>query len=110
MLSGGETKFFFLNKALHKELKGREIRRYTEEDRDKLAQEFWKETIQDNITFGDLYQSRTRSVLVPLEGYVFPRWHFGRIITLGDAAHKVSLYHVGQHRPTSPFYPLSSTC
>lgn len=102
VLSGGNNrKYFFLNKALPRELKGEEVRRYTEDDRDRLAQEFWKENIQNDITFGDLYQSRIRSVLVPLEGYVFPKWHSGRIITLGDAAHKVSLIPHGEYTPHS---------
>lgn len=91
VLSGGNSKkYFFLNKALPKELKGREIPRYTDEDRDRLAEEFSKKMIQNDVTFGELYQEKIRSVLVPLQGYVFPRWHFGRLIILGDAAHKVS--------------------
>lgn len=78
-----------MNKALPNKLKGDEIPRYTDTDRDAMVKEHWNDIIQDDITFGELYESKVRAVLVPLEGYVFPKWHFGRIFTLGDAAHKV---------------------
>ncbi len=91
VLSGGNNRrYFFLNKKLPRELKGDEICRYTDIDRDDLAKEYCNAVIQDDIKFGELYEARIRATLVPLEGYVFSRWHFGRIITLGDAAHKVS--------------------
>ncbi|KAK7751415.1 hypothetical protein SLS62_006671 [Diatrype stigma] len=90
LLSGGPSrKYFFLNKALPKELKGNEIREFEQADHDKMVQEHWDDIIQHDITFGKLYSSKIRTVLVHLEGYVFPKWHFGRIITLGDAAHKL---------------------
>ncbi|RYP28807.1 hypothetical protein DL767_007025 [Monosporascus sp. MG133] len=90
VLSGGNGRnYYFLNKSLPRELKGREIPRYTEANRDDLAKEHWNDFVQHDIRFGDLFESSVRAVLVPLEGYVFPKWHFGRIITLGDAAHKL---------------------
>ncbi|RYP71949.1 hypothetical protein DL769_004554 [Monosporascus sp. CRB-8-3] len=90
VLSGGNGRnYYFLNKALPRELEGREVCRYTEADRDALAKEHWNEFVQHDIRFGDLFESSVRAVLVPLQGYVFPKWHCGRIITLGDAAHKL---------------------
>ncbi|RYP61688.1 hypothetical protein DL771_010039 [Monosporascus sp. 5C6A] len=90
VLSGGNGRnYYFLNKALPRELQGREICQYTEADRDALAKEHWNEFVQHDIRFGDLFEASVRAVLVPLQGYVFPKWHWGRIITLGDAAHKL---------------------
>ncbi|RYP47219.1 hypothetical protein DL768_006695 [Monosporascus sp. mg162] len=90
VLSGGNGRnYYFLNKALPRELEGRDICRYTEASRDALAKEHWNEFVQHDIRFGDLFESSVRAVLVPLQGYTFPKWHSGRIITLGDAAHKL---------------------
>ncbi|RYP08179.1 hypothetical protein DL765_008879 [Monosporascus sp. GIB2] len=90
VLSGGNGRtYYFLNKALPRQLKGREVCRYTEADRDALAKDHLNDFVQHDIRFGDLFESSVRAVLVPLEGYVFPKWHCGRIITLGDAAHKL---------------------
>ncbi|RYP82345.1 hypothetical protein DL770_005604 [Monosporascus sp. CRB-9-2] len=90
VLSGGNGRnYFFLNKALPRELEGREICRYTESNRDALAKEHWNDFLQHDIRFGDLFESSVRAVLTPLQGYIFPKWHCGRIITLGDAAHKL---------------------
>lgn len=66
-----------------------------------MVEEHRDDIIQDDITFGKLYNSKIRTVLVHLEGYVFPKWHFGRIITLGDAAHKVG------HLYDNPYYPFT---
>lgn len=104
VLSGAPSrKYFFLNKALPRELKGNEIPRYTDEDRDALAKEHWNDVLKDGVKLKDLFETKIRAVLVPLENYVFPRWHFGRIMTIGDAAHKVGpayqlshfLFHLG---------------
>lgn len=81
--------FFSLNLTLPHELRGAEIPHFTTEDADKVAQENYDIPVFEGIKFGDLYQAKERAVLVALQDYVFPKWHYGRIITLGDAAHKV---------------------
>ncbi|EGY18401.1 FAD binding domain-containing protein [Verticillium dahliae VdLs.17] len=40
------------------------------------------------MTFEDLYTHGQQITLVSVEDHVFPRWHYRRILTAGDAAHK----------------------
>jgi FAD dependent monooxygenase len=47
--------------------------------------------ITENITFGDLWKTKTRHGLIAIEEGVLDKWHAGRIVLVGDAAHKVSL-------------------
>ncbi|KAF7557539.1 hypothetical protein G7Z17_g531 [Cylindrodendrum hubeiense] len=37
----------------------------------------------------DIYENRIVTTLAPLQTYVFKKWHYRRIITIGDSAHKV---------------------
>jgi hypothetical protein len=46
--------------------------------------------IIDNMTFKDLYDRRIITTLAPLQTYVFEKWHYKRLVTIGDSAHKVS--------------------
>ncbi|KAL4916543.1 hypothetical protein BDW62DRAFT_202532 [Aspergillus aurantiobrunneus] len=67
----------------------RDIPRWSKEDEEALAREHFGDRITDELTFGDIYETRRATALVPLEEHVFACWHFQRIITIGDAAHKV---------------------
>jgi hypothetical protein len=66
------------------------IPRYSEEQRDALAAEHAEDRVTDTLTFGELYALRTTATLQALPEVVFKKWHYNRIITIGDAAHKVS--------------------
>ncbi|OHF03728.1 FAD binding domain-containing protein [Colletotrichum orchidophilum] len=68
---------------------GPELPKYTKEDEAKLVKEHQDDNIIENFTFKDLYAARISSVLTPLPEYVFKKWHFNRIMTIGDAAHKL---------------------
>lgn len=90
VLTGANNRvYWFYSKAYPTRLYGPDIPRYTDADCDKFAEEHWNDAAQPGITFGDLYKTRVRAVLTPLHSHVFRKWHFGRIITIGDAAHKV---------------------
>lgn len=65
------------------------IPRFTDEQRDALADEHANDLVSDTLTFGELYATRTTATLQALPEVVFKRWHYNRIITIGDAAHKV---------------------
>ncbi|KAK7998548.1 hypothetical protein PG991_015027 [Apiospora marii] len=87
-MTGKGKAYFVHNHILPKELRGSEIRRFTEADRDEYAGEHRHGLIQNHIKFGDLYRNRARSAYVPLQKYALQNWHFGRIVLLGDTAHK----------------------
>ncbi|KAF5979197.1 hydroxylase [Fusarium bulbicola] len=89
VLVGPGGKFYwFLFVKLPIPLYGRDIPRYTKVGEEELAAQHASDQITPEVTFGQLYGARTSSTLTPLHEYVFERWHYKRIITIGDAAHK----------------------
>lgn len=87
----GNRTYWFLFKAVKETLRGKDIPKYSKQDMEDLAQEHVNDKICEDITFGDLYRNRNMSTLVPLEEYVFEKWHYKRIVTIGDASHKVNI-------------------
>lgn len=85
----GNRTYWFLFKGTGKTIYGKDIPRYSEDDKEKLASEHKDDKVYDDLTFGAIYKNRIMSTLVPLEEYVFEKWHYKRIITIGDASHKV---------------------
>ncbi|KAJ0307415.1 hypothetical protein COL5a_000270 [Colletotrichum fioriniae] len=68
---------------------GKDIPRYSKEDTEELALEHWEDLVFENVTFGDIYKNKIMATLVPLEEYVFEKWHYQRIVCIGDASHKI---------------------
>lgn len=85
--------YWFLFVNMGKTYYGPEPPRFTKENEEVLANEHLNDKIVENRTFRDLYSTKISSVLTPLPEYVFKKWHFRRIMTIGDAAHKVSYSH-----------------
>lgn len=81
--------YWFMFQNLGKKYEGEELPRYSKQDEESLAKEHWNDQVTENVTFGDMYAARISSVLTALPEYVFKKWHFRRIMTIGDAAHKV---------------------
>ncbi|KAG5760045.1 hypothetical protein H9Q72_011842 [Fusarium xylarioides] len=89
VLVGPGGKFYwFLFVKLPVTLHGNDVPRYTKVDEEKLAAQHASDQITPEVTFGQLYGARTSSTLTPLHEHVFEKWHYKRIITIGDAAHK----------------------
>ncbi|KAJ3953654.1 hypothetical protein N0V92_009876 [Colletotrichum tropicale] len=65
------------------------IPKFSKDDELLLATQYRGDHITEDMTFGDLYDNRIKSTLVPLEEHVFRRWHYQRILIIGDAATKV---------------------
>lgn len=63
--------------------------RFSKSDELAIAQRYWNDDVAETVTFGELYQSRITSTLSACMEHVFPRWYDGRIMMIGDAAHKV---------------------
>lgn len=85
----GNRTYWFLFEGVGETKYGKDIPRYTKEDTETLAMAHLKDLIYDNVTFGDIYKNRIMATLVPLEEYVFEKWHYKRIVCIGDASHKV---------------------
>lgn len=83
--------YWFLFKKLANKTHGlyEKIPRYTDKQRDALAAEHAMDCITESLTFGELYAMRTTATLQALPEVVFKKWYYKRIMTIGDAAHKV---------------------
>jgi|SRR5690242_8060451 len=92
--------YWFLFKKLKETARGlyEKIPRYTEEQRDALAAEHASDPITETLTFGEIYAMRTTATLQALPEVVFKKWHYNRITTIGDAAHKVATHHAHHTR------------
>ena len=87
----GGRLYWFLFANIRGTKYGTDIPRYTKQDEALFVEQRKNDVVgEDGATFGDMYENRIISVLTALEEYVFEKWHFQRIITIGDAAHKVS--------------------
>ncbi|KAK8102443.1 hypothetical protein PG984_015589 [Apiospora sp. TS-2023a] len=67
-----------------------EFPRYTKDDADMCAASLAALPVNDNVLFGDIWANRIRGELINVEEVVFQHWHAGRIVLVGDAAHKVT--------------------
>jgi len=82
---------WFLYKKLEKPVTWPDRTYYTEADAAALAEEHGSCQVTKRTRFKDLWESRRRTRLAGIEEGVQSRWHSGRIVLLGDAAHKVGL-------------------
>ncbi|PNY24071.1 FAD-dependent urate hydroxylase [Tolypocladium capitatum] len=63
---------------------------YTEEDTEKAGKSIADLPINDTMVFGELWDKRYRAQLADIEEGILSRWHYGRHVLVGDAAHKVT--------------------
>ena len=89
---GGRV-YWFLFERLGKTHYGDNVPKYTKEDEKELVEKHRDDAITEDVTLGDLYDNSMSVGMTPLHEWMFKQWHFQRIITLGDAAHKVRLHH-----------------
>jgi 2-polyprenyl-6-methoxyphenol hydroxylase-like FAD-dependent oxidoreductase len=87
----GRVYWFFFYKLVQRAY-GDDIPVYTKEDEAKVIAQHANDAITPNLKFKDIIDNRITSVLVPLQEYVFRQWYYKRMITIGDAAHKVNIY------------------
>ncbi len=65
--------------------------RVTEADMEAVAKRFADRPMTENVKLGDLWKTSTRHGLFSIEEGVLSKWHAGRIVLVGDSAHKVCL-------------------
>ncbi|KAL4999143.1 hypothetical protein BDV10DRAFT_193812 [Aspergillus recurvatus] len=81
--------YWFLAKNMGKTYHGAQIPRFSEEDKERIVQEHWNDRITSDLRMSDLYKAKQHLICTPLTEIVYQKWHFGRMIVLGDAAHKM---------------------
>ncbi|KAI7785002.1 FAD binding domain-containing protein [Diaporthe eres] len=78
--------FLFLN--LDEPAYGKDAPRFTKDDEARVVREHSDEPVMPDLKLGDLYSRSEVPVMTALQEHVFKKWHFQRVITFGDAAHK----------------------
>lgn len=63
--------------------------RPNQEEQDEVAHRFKDEKLAENLTFEALWKNKTRVGLLNIEEGILEKWHSGRIVLVGDSAHKV---------------------
>ncbi|KAJ3488771.1 hypothetical protein NLG97_g6138 [Lecanicillium saksenae] len=82
--------FWGLMERLPEPIKGCKAPRYTEADMKALVEKRFDDEVVTGITLGDLWKgSSETNGMLPLQNWVFEKWHFGRLVTIGDSAHKM---------------------
>ncbi|KAJ5004109.1 FAD-dependent monooxygenase andE [Colletotrichum sp. SAR 10_66] len=85
----GNRTYWFLFEGVGETKRGKDIPRYSKQDTEKLALAHMPDRLYEEVTFGDIYKNKIMATLVPLEEYVFEKWHYKRIVCIGDASHKI---------------------
>lgn len=67
-----------------------QLPRYTQEDAQALIDERGDLVIAPGHSIRELWDSRIKATLVPMEEGVVKKWSDGRVVLIGDSVHKVS--------------------
>jgi 2-polyprenyl-6-methoxyphenol hydroxylase-like FAD-dependent oxidoreductase len=81
--------YWFIAIKFDRTLFGAEIPRFSHKQVDAVLEKHLNDPITQTVRFRDVYKRKLITVMAPLEEVVHERWHFGRIIALGDASNKV---------------------
>lgn len=82
--------FWFLCSETEKH-DGTNIPRYTEKDVPAAVKEHGDKLVTNGWTVRELYEDSTITGAAPIVEHEFARWHYKRILTIGDSAHVVSM-------------------
>lgn len=74
---------------------GSDIPQFTKREEEDMVKEHWDDYVTPTVRFSELYEHKISSAYTSLPEYVYKKWYFQRIMTIGDASHKVSTqrYH-----------------
>lgn len=65
-------------------------RKYTAKDAATMAKDCSDLFVAPNVKFGQVWAQQQSAVLVNQEEGLAPKWHWGRIVCLGDSVHKMT--------------------
>ncbi|KAJ9369296.1 hypothetical protein DTO282E5_5958 [Paecilomyces variotii] len=65
--------------------------RFTETDAQDLIDRYGDSTIGPGYTVRDLWETRVKASLVPMEEGVLKQWRNGRVLLMGDSVHKTTV-------------------
>jgi 2-polyprenyl-6-methoxyphenol hydroxylase-like FAD-dependent oxidoreductase len=81
--------FWFKFEKLDKKYYVPDIPRFTKDDARRTIEKRLKVPITETVLFEEIWKRTTNFDMVSLEEGLFEHWHCGRMVIIGDAAHKV---------------------
>ena len=69
---------------------GLDFPRWSQEEGEAVCERYSNARFTDNTTFGDVYANRYRLTTQACPNHTLKRWHFGRLICLGDSVAKTN--------------------
>lgn len=66
--------------------------RHTAEDAERAAASVADLPVNEGTVFAEIWNKKYRAQLADIEEGIQSRWHYGRHVLVGDAAHKVSFH------------------
>ncbi|KAE8153049.1 FAD/NAD(P)-binding domain-containing protein [Aspergillus avenaceus] len=88
--NGTDEVSWFLSVNTGKTSYGDEIPRYTQEDAEALYEKYKDDKVADDVRLSDLWERKTALTISPGHEFIPKKWSLGRMIVIGDAAHKMS--------------------
>lgn len=90
ILSQPDKIFFFINWKLPQKMTWPSKARWTDDEAEAVAATVANLPISESIVFGKLWKNKIRAHLLGLQEGIFDHWSFGRLVIVGDSAHKVT--------------------
>ncbi|KAJ3530542.1 hypothetical protein NM208_g9280 [Fusarium decemcellulare] len=92
--SKGRT-YWFRFRKFPRRLYGSQVPRFSQADTDRYLKEAMNEYIFPNVKFSALIEKKISVSSTTLVEHVYKRWHFDRLMTVGDSCHK--FHPIGGH-------------
>ncbi|OGE52317.1 hypothetical protein PENARI_c010G07889 [Penicillium arizonense] len=87
--------FWFLFLKLDKRYTYGAAPRFSAQDASVYCERLRDKSYWGDVTFGNLWDKREAFNMAPLEEVLFSKWHWGRMVCIGDSMHKIAP-HTGQ--------------
>lgn len=84
----GDIVYWFYFFKMAKKHMGVDLPRFTEQEEKDLISSDLHRNLNPGTSFGQLYDRKRISIITPLPNHHFPRWHYKRVICIGDAVCK----------------------
>lgn len=91
--------YWFRFEKLPSRVYGSQTPRLSQVDTDRILQDSKDEYILPGVRLAQLIENKISVSSTALSEHVYKRWHFGRIMTVGDSGHKVIQPSQGHKRP-----------
>lgn len=89
-LSTDDAVFWFCFDELKEEHSGNKIPRFTKDDEKAIVEKYGDDYVSLQLTLRDVHEDSAVTGTAAIIEHIYDRWHYKRILTIGDSAHSVS--------------------